>query len=229
MMNRIKQWISRIDELNLRERAIVFTGVLIVLFLGWYTYLMEPLMKQEKSLLAELDTKRGQLTSLNSQFEQMAATVGTDPDAQGRRRIDQLNQEIAGMEQELKAATANLVAPEAMPEILRLVLNKSRGLTLLKLSGLGGTPLVVKAGPGDGKNVQQGAPANGDLGAAFKHGMKIEFRGDFFETLEYIRALEELQQGFFWDQVKFEVQDYPDSVTTLTLYTLSLNPDWIRI
>jgi hypothetical protein len=34
-MNRIKQLLSRIDELNLRERAMVFSAVLVVLFLGW--------------------------------------------------------------------------------------------------------------------------------------------------------------------------------------------------
>lgn len=229
MMNRIRQILSRIDELSLRERAIVFVAILVVLFLGWYAYLMEPLMKEEKRLIAELDSKRGQLTTLNNRFEQMTALVGTDPNVEDRHRVDQLNQQIAGLEQELKSATANLVSPEAMPEILRLVLNKSKGLTLIKLNGLGGTPLVVKAQAGDGKNVNQGATAKSDLGAAFKHGMQIEFRGDFFETLDYIRALEGLQQGFFWDKVKFEVLDYPESVTTLTLYTLSLNPDWIRI
>lgn len=227
-MNLLKQWLSRVDELSLRERAIVFSALLIVLFLGWYAYLMEPLMKEQHRLLTELDNKRGELASLNNEFEKMTAVVQTDPEAEDRRRIDGLNRQITDLEQDLKAATANLVAPEAMPEILRLVLNRSRGLTLLKLTGLGGTPLVVKAGTSDGKPTHQGS-AGGDLGGAYKHGMQIEFRGDFFETLDYLRALEGLQQGFFWDQVKFEVQDYPDSVTTLTLYTLSLNPNWIRI
>jgi MSHA biogenesis protein MshJ len=228
-MNRIKQLLSRIDELNLRERAMVFSAVLVVLFLGWYTYLMEPLMKEQQRLLAELSGKRNQQTTLNGQFEQLAARAGTDPEAESRRRIAGLNQQIMALEQDLKAATANLVAPEAMPEILRLVLNRSRGLTLMKLSGLGSTPLVMKTGAADGTALQRGAGANGDLGAAFKHGLRIEFRGDFFETLDYLRALEGLQQGFFWDRVTFAVQDYPDSLTTLTLYTLSLNPDWITI
>ena len=228
-MNLIRQWLSRVDELSLRERAIVFAGVLIVLFLGWYTYLMEPLVKEQQRLFSELDSKHGQLASLNSQFDKMTTAVQADPEAQGRHRIDALNRQIADLQQDLKAATANLVSPEAMPEILRLVLNRSRGLTLLKLTGLGGTPLLVKTDTGDGKSPRQGSAAKGDLGAAFKHGMQIEFRGDFFETLAYLRALEGLQQGFFWDKVKFEVQDYPDSVTTLTLYTLSLNPNWIRI
>jgi len=228
-MNRFRQWLAHVDELSLRERAIVFAGILIVLFLGWYAYLMEPLLKEQQRLLTELNGKRGQLAALNGQFEKMAASMGMDPETESRRVIDELNQQIKTMEQDLKAATANLVAPEAMPEILRLVLNRSRRLTLMKLTGLGGTPLVMKTGAGDGKNTAQGPGSGGDLGAAFKHGMQIEFRGDFFETLDYLRALEGLQQGFFWDKVEFEVQDYPDSVTTLTLYTLSLNPDWIRI
>ena len=229
-MNRIKQLLARIDELNLRERAIVFGGVLVMLFLGWYTTLMEPLMKEEKRLQSELNSKRDQLFTLSSQFEQMTGAAGKDPTAEYRRNLDQLNQQVVLLEQDLKETTANLVSPESMPEILRMVLNKSRGLTLMRLTGLGGTPLVVVDTP-TGKKDTPGANeiARDDLGAAFKHGMKIEFRGDFFETLEYIRALEGLERGFFWDNIQYEVLDYPDSVTTITLYTLSLNQDWIRI
>lgn len=228
-MNGIEKFLTRIDELSLRERAIVFGGVLIILFLGWYTWMMEPLMKEEKRLLSELDGKRSQLSTLNAQFEQMTAVMATNPEEAMRNKIIKLNRQIAGGEEDLKAATANLVAPESMPGILRKVLDKSRGLTLLKLSGLGGTPLLVEAGNGNGNKGGKGTAGKSDLGAAYKHGMKIEFRGNFFQTLDYMRALEDLKQGFFWDEVKFEVQDYPDSVTTLTLYTLSLNPDWIRI
>ena len=228
-MNWIKQSLARIDELSLRERAIVFGAVLIVLFLGWYAWLMEPLMKEEKRLLSELDGKRGQLSALNAQFEQMTSAMTADPETAMRKKIDQLNREITGMERDLKDATANLVTPESMPGILRKVLDKSRGLTLLKLTGLGGEPLLIETGSGGTDRKQKGIAGNDDLGAAYKHGMQIEFRGNFFQTLDFMRALEDLKQGFFWDEVKFEVQDYPDSVTTLTLYTLSLNPDWIRI
>jgi MSHA biogenesis protein MshJ len=227
-MNGIKQFLARIDELNLRERAIVFGGLLIVLFLGWYTYLMEPLMQDEKRLQSELNSKRDQLRTLNSQFEQMTGAAGKDPAADHRRNLDRLNQQVVLLEQDLKDTTANLVTPESMPEILRMVLNKSRGLTLMRLTGLGGTPLVVNAPARDG-NARVDETGEGDLGAAFKHGMQIEFSGNFFETLDYIRALEGLDKGFFWDTVKYEVLDYPDSVTTITLYTLSLNQDWIRI
>lgn len=228
-MNVFKQFLARIDELSLRERAIVFGAILIVLFLGWYTWLMEPLMKEEKRLLSDLDGKRGQLSTLNAQFEQMTSAMAADPETAMRKKIDQLNRQIAGLEQGLKAATANLVSPESMPAILRKVLDRSRGLTLLKLTGLGGTPLLVETTGGDRRKKPAATAGNGDLGAAYRHGMQIEFQGNFFQTLDYMRALEDLKQGFFWDEVKFEVHDYPDSVTTLTLYTLSLNPDWIRI
>ena len=228
-MNRIKQLCTRIDELTLRERAIIFIAILVVLFLGWYSYFMDPLMKEEKRLLTQLSNKRGQLQTLNTQFENMTGKTRADKDAMNRQRIAQLKQQIADMGVELKTATASLVTPQDMPEILRLVLNKSRGLTLLKLTGLGGTPLLVKTQGTESKNGGRPGAVKDGLGGAYKHGMKIQFQGDFYETLDYIRALEGLRQGFFWDEINFEVKDYPDSVTTLTLYTLSLNPDWIRI
>ena len=59
--------------------------------------------------------------------------------------------------------------------------------------------------------------------------MKIVFEGDFFQTVDYMRKLEKLEWGFFWDEVSFEMKEYPQASITITLYTISLNPNWIGI
>ncbi|MFQ5659806.1 MAG: type II secretion system protein GspM [Gammaproteobacteria bacterium] len=230
-MGKVKQLMARIDELTLRERVIVMASVLLVLILSWYTYLMEPLMKEEKQLISALDTKRGQLQGLNDQFLKMTRASERDPDRMNREELKNLRGQVAQIKQDIKNTAAHLVPPESMPDVLRMVLNKSKGLTLLKLNGLGSTPLIApakddKAGK---KAATAGTQVNNELGSAFKHGMRIEVTGSFFETLDYLHALEKLERGFFWDQVSFEVKEYPDATVTITLYTLSLNSNWIGI
>ena len=224
-MDRIKQAISRIDELSLRERVIVFAAILLIMIFVWYSYLMEPLLKQETRLLSELDSKRTQLTTLNEQIEQLTRGRTLDPNDGIRKNIQQKRSRIAQLDQELKEATASLVSPESMPDILRLVLNRSKGLTLQKLKGLGGQPLVL----GQDSQEQNQEKKDEGLSAAYKHGLQIQFSGNFHETLAYIKALEELDKGFFWDAITYEVKDYPGSITTITLFTLSLDQDWISI
>lgn len=224
--------LTRIDDLTLRERAIVFSGLMTVLFLGWYSFLIEPLAKEEKALVSELDRKRGQFQALNDQFVVMTKLQGKGRDEANRKRLAELRAEEARIKEELNGATTHLMKSEVMPDVLRQILNKSEGLELVKLSGLGRTPLVPAAPAAKGEAAAQAPAADagtaeGGLTSAYKHGMEIRFAGDFFSTLKYMRKLEQLEWGFFWDSVDFAVSEYPQSVTSIRVFTLSLNPDWI--
>lgn len=227
MRERIKNFIARVDELTLRERASVFAALVTVLFLGWYTYLVEPLQKQEAALQSELETRRGQLQTLSEQFVLSLQMQSADPNAANRDRLSQLRAEEKRIQEELRTATANLVAPEALPELLRQVLRSADGLTLASMSGLGSTPLVKPAGDGTLSPAHIAAGGDDVLEGAYRHGMQLQFSADFFTTLAYLRQLESLQWRFLWDSITYTVSEYPEATTSIRLYTLSLSPDWI--
>lgn len=236
LLERLKKYIARIDELTLRERAIVLAAMLTLLFLGWYAYLIEPLKLTEKTLVAELDKKRVQLQTLNDQFTLMADKQKQDPNALARERLRLLREEEKQLTEELRGATANLVAPELMPEVLRSMLKSAEGLSLIGMRGLGSTPLfqpVADAKPAkpDGKAVPaptEDVPKSpGAMSAAYKHGVQMEFSGDFFATLDFMRKLEALEWKFFWDNVTFVVTEYPQGVAQISVFTLSLDRNWI--
>jgi len=235
MLERLQKAIERIDELTLRERAIVLGAMLTLLFLGWYAYLIEPLKVTEKSLVSELERKRDQLQTLNEQFTLLADQQGKDPNAAARERLKQLRQEEQQLSAELHGATANLVAPELMPEVLRSMLKSADGLTLIGMRGLGSTPLLKapdektkKAGVQAAPGAEPAAPrAPGVLDAAYKHGVQMEFSGDFFATLDFLRRLEALEWKFFWESVTFDVKEYPQATATVRVFTLSLDRNWI--
>jgi MSHA biogenesis protein MshJ len=236
LLERLQKYIARVDELTLRERAIVLAAMLTLLFLGWYAYLIEPLKLTEKTLVAELDKKRTQLQTLNDQFTLMADKQKQDPNALARERLQQLREEQKQMTEELRGATANLVAPELMPEVLRSMLKSADGLSLISMRGLGSTPLLqpvadAKTAKPDGKAAPaptEETPKSPDaLNAAYRHGMQMEFSGDFFATLEFMRKLEALEWKFFWDNVNFVVTEYPQGVARISVFTLSLDRHWI--
>jgi MSHA biogenesis protein MshJ len=47
--------------------------------------------------------------------------------------------------------------------------------------------------------------------------------------IDYMTALEGLPTQLFWGGAKLEVEDYPSSRLTLTMYTLSLDPKWLKL
>lgn len=240
MLERLKKMVERIDGLTLRERAVILAALLALMFLGWYAYLIEPLRLEEKSLVSELDRKRGELKMLNEQFTLLSDKHKRDPGLEARERLTKLRNEQKQLTAELRGATENLVAPEMMPEVLRSMLKSADGLKLVGMRGLGSTPLLKRpdqdkpaqgAKPSPAKPAPSAEPAAavepGVLDNAYRHGVQVVFAGDFQSTLEFMRRLEGLEWKFFWESVTFDVQQYPQAVATVRVFTLSLDKNWI--
>jgi MSHA biogenesis protein MshJ len=57
----------------------------------------------------------------------------------------------------------------------------------------------------------------------------VLFRSGYFDLLDYLDALERLPQRLFWDGFELRVTQYPQSVLTLTVYTLSPEKSWLTV
>ena len=108
------------------------------------------------------------------------------------------------------------------------------GLNLIRLNNTGVTPFITKdETEQEAKQKPQRENANKltaeNLDNAYRHGLRIEFQGDYLTTLNYLRRLENLKWGFFWDNFEFKVNDYPDSTVAIEIFTLSLQQEWIGV
>jgi MSHA biogenesis protein MshJ len=249
-MTALRRLQARIDELTLRERGIMLLGILAVSYFLWDTLLMQPLYVKHKSFSAQLEVKRAEVMVLNQKMRSMLAIQEQDPDAENRKQLEALRRQLAEVEASIQVSTVQLVSPEKMPEVLRTVINKTEGLTLISLRGTGAAPILAqsdKTGTAPGRALEQaedaatGAPetaaddgsskvaASATISSAYKHGMTVMFEGDYLATLEYLRRLENLGFGFFWDSLEFSVKEYPRAQASIKIYTLSLNKDWISV
>lgn len=73
------------------------------------------------------------------------------------------------------------------------------------------------------------AQAEHELPQIYKHGILIELRGSYAATLQYLRMLEKLPWKFYWEAMRFEIEDYPIAKITIIINTLSLNKEWVRV
>jgi MSHA biogenesis protein MshJ len=79
---------------------------------------------------------------------------------------------------------------------------------------------VVAAAP-----VRPRAPS----GLIYRHGVEIVVRGEYADLLLYLKALEAMQGQLFWGDARLSVDIYPNSILTLSVYTLSLDPKWMKL
>lgn len=232
-MVKVKEMQDKIDNLSLRERSAVFFCSLVVIFYVWDTFFMQPLQIKEKKANSELQQKKAEQFVLNVKLQQFTVVKDDDPDKADKEKLQSLKSELVAVEKQLKETTKQLIAPGDMAKMLETVLLEIRGLELVEVKGLGGEP-IIKSKPAEVtvEEANQDAVKPKPVGVidnAYKHGLKIVFEGDYMSTLAYVQALESLGYGFFWENLELNVKDYPDSTVTITVFTLSLDKNWIGV
>lgn len=233
-MEQIKNIAEKINNLSLRERAVVFIGLIAVIFTLWDSLLITPLVNQQKKVVAEINKKNAERLVLVTKIQESIKQSKQDPDAGNVAKLQTLRSRLIDVQAELESSTDNLVTPDDMPKILETVLHKTGGLTLNNLKSLGVSPLVAKEESEEEAEINVTVNDESKLTAdnidnAYKHRLRIEFNGDYLTTLNYLKELEELEWGFFWDSFELNVSEYPDSNAAIEIFTLSLNENWIGV
>lgn len=223
-LQQIRTLFAKIDALSLRERAILLAGALAVIYFAWDLLLIRPLDDARQRIQSQMLTNDAEFVSLGEELDSLDPARGDARIRTKQQQLDELRKRATGLEGELAGTVTHLVPPAEMAKLLELVLQRTQGLELRKVTGLGSS--TVEFGPGG--MVAGGKPSGAIAGASlFRHGLSIEFAGDFNSTLSYLQQLEGLQWKFFWDSIEFKVAQYPSSVTTVSLFTLSLHDRWI--
>ncbi len=233
-MEQLKKIAEKIDSLSLRERAIVFIGVIAVLFTLWDSMLLTPMEVEQKKLVANLTTKNAERLILINRFQELMKSSKEDPNTANIAKLKTLRSRLIDVQADLETSTDSLVSPKDMPKILETVLHKTGGLTLINLKSLGVTPIVArdeaetKKTPESKNNDDKKLTAE-NVDNAYKHGLRIEISGDYLTTINYLKSLEQLEWGFFWDNFKLTVKEYPESNVAIEIFTLSLDQEWIGV
>lgn len=222
----IKQLAVRIDAMSLRERAIIFLVILAGLFMLANTVVFSSLRQEQKRLSQDVQTKLNELHAMSTQTQETLAQLALDPEALARTRIAELKQTLATQEASVAHVVRGLVTPRDMPRLVQQILARNRGLQIVRVENLPAEPLYS-----NNQTPASGA-ASTDANAAaqlYKHGMRIELRGQYLDMVRYLRALEAMPAKVFWSKVYYAAETYPNSRLTLDIYTIGLNKVWLEV
>jgi len=213
----------RFDALQPRERVMIFAaGVVIIAGLGFVLAIDGALAKQ-KILAANAEKHRIDLVQLQKQNAELSALLTQDPDAQGRKQVDALRQQLGGYDMELRGVQEGLVPPNRMAKVLEDMLNRDAHVRLVKLHTLPVASLVESV---DGV-AAKGAASSKNL--VYKHGIELTVEGHYLDLLDYQVRLERLPWRMFFARTSVNSIDYPKVFMTITLYTLSLEEAWLVV
>lgn len=221
---------ARIDGMSLRERAMIFAAAAFVVISLLNSLLLDPLMAKQKALSAQVIQQQEKMKELQAQMQGLLQAKREDQQSPLRDRLEQLKQHLQEQDSYLQNRRGRLIEPNKIADLLKQVLNKDGRLQLVALQTLPVSLLIEK--PQTGKGAEQSATAgnaNSGQKQIFKHGVQISIRGSYLDLLRYVSALERLPAQMFWGEASLSVDGYPNSVLTLTLYTLSLDKTWLTV
>jgi len=218
----LKIYIDRIDAMTLRERSMVFLGVAFSLVMALQTWLLDPLLARQKKLSTQIVQQQEQIKLVQLQIQALLQPKKQDEDALNRSKVADLRAQLALLDRQIGEKQKQFVAPEKVAAMLENMLKNNRRLELMSLRNLPG-----------GSMAQAGAAPAGNAAAGtreiFRHAIELSVRGDYFDLLEFLAALERMKEQVFWGGIEFTVAEHPKSVLKLTIYTLSLEKSWLTV
>lgn len=233
-LERFNKLTAKLQALSIKERVGVTLALICVIFALWKFLLMGPMIAEEKKLTDSLNQKHELVTQVSDQLNTMSQTGQDKKDIKNRQRLESMIKQLEMTDQRLHKIASNLIPPDQMANVLEMMLNKSDGLTIRSLKGLGATPI-----PEPDKNSENDHPENdkksqlAETGPqdqqAWRHGLRVEFSGSYLETVKYLQSLEALDWQFYWDSVELDADNYPIINTAIRIYTLSLDKEWIGV
>ncbi|MDP1607236.1 MAG: hypothetical protein Q8L93_11470 [Rhodocyclaceae bacterium] len=220
-------WSSRFAAMQPREKYLIVGALAVAIVFGGFSFWIEPGQQQTARLKKTLAQQQTEQEQLNVQLADLK-TQNTDPDAANRAQLQQLRDQLATTDRDLKAFDRILVAPAQAPALLKTLLTRHRGLTLVSLNTLPPQPLIDPPAAREGEKPGTAtAPMPG--GNIYKHGIEIKLAGSYQDLLAYVNELEASPQKLLWGNMRLAVKKHPVSELTLIVYTLSLDSIWLVV
>lgn len=224
---------ERVDAMSLRERALIFLAVAMVLIVLVNTLLINPLLTRHKKLQQQIAQTQEKTSAMQRQIQILVNSWNVDPDVALRARLAQLREQSEWTGKTLEDIQSGLVPPQRIPVLLEDILKHNRSLRLVALKTLPvtvlGEPDTAAKTPGEAdKPAQTQKPATPES-LVYKHGVEITLEGSYLDLLRYLTEMESLPWHMFWGKADLDVEKYPKVTLTLRLYTLSLDKAWLAI
>lgn len=224
MKERILQLRTRIDALSLRERALVCLAACVLLAFAGHALVLAPMEAAQQALRRHIAQQRTDMAAIDEAITGRVQAFQRDPDAQARARLNALRQEMGQLGDQLLAIEHGLVPPERMGPLVDGILRANGRLKLVSMRTLPAEPL---AGPEAPASAAPSAPAAAPL--LYRHGIEVTVRGNYLDMVDYMSALDAMPTRMFWGRAQFDVEEYPAARLTLTLHTLSLDRQWMKL
>lgn len=209
---------KKFNKMSLRERVILFAGVLICTFSISYFWIYDSAIIKQAKVDSALQKSYQQEKKLNNEIADIERRLQKDPLQEINTKIASSQKKLIALDKQLNEKLVKFIAAQKMPIALAKVLSNSPGIKVESLTTLPVTVFKSSAGMAGDSSAQK---------QFFKHTLEIQLVGSFNAIYQYFLNLEALQDKFYFQYMAYQVSDYPLAKVTIRIYTLSEQQDLV--
>jgi len=229
MNPKVTEVIDKIESASIRERALVLLSCVAVVYLLWDFIVYTPLANEHVKLDKALLEKKDSIEALKKEEKALMLALSNDPDKEVRILLATMTKRKQALEENLEKISDGLVPVEMLSLILQDVLKKTNSLSLESLKTLPVEELQVNQGAINvDKKIDNKTPGNDKVAESnvqnqgiYKHGVSLVVKGSYFQMIDYLHRLEDMPAHFYWEELRYEQDDYPKGYFYLKVYTLT--------
>ncbi|MGB0665049.1 MAG: type II secretion system protein GspM [Pontibacterium sp.] len=238
------------DAFSRREQWLLSATVVALPLALLFVLVIEPALNTLDGMDQKIAMAQQEVESQQVIIRALESAKKPNPDATARQEIEQLANRLNSVQREISEFSDRLLSPSQMLVLLKTVLAQQKDLKVLSAKSLPVTPvfakqmpsLVTKVNETARRQLPRGIPSNVELTSraqaaspadvtqkalVYKHAFEIELEGSYQALYLYLRALEALDDGFFFEYLEYTADAYPTGKILLRVHTLSIDEGWI--
>ena len=222
-------------------RRLLISGLLAAVYAVLDMAVIQPMMEEYSEVTRSIESVKAQSKGFAAQLLDLKGTAGIDPSLSDKKQLEVATIKLTELENSITEATSNFVKPAQMSQFLKDLIKRSGKLKLVEMENISPdsiivtttketTPIPDPAQKGK-KTVTKVEPVIKVIGEdkVYKHRVRLTLRGKYPDIAAYLKAIESMPWKVFWQELSLETEQYPNSLVTLEIYTLSLDKKWLTL
>lgn len=205
---------QRFQALSLRERLLVIVMTLAVIAALANFLFFLPLQDQLRAERQQQQEHQRRREQLENELSQLQAWQARQEDGSGLVVVEQ---QLASVNQQIQQLSQRMVPPQEMTALLQQLLAREQGMQVIALEKL---PLEQPS------ESETDAPVSAEM-PLYRHRLRLSLRGNYFDSLRYLQAMEALPWTVYWDSLEYRVETYPQAILTVEIATLGQEQGWL--
>jgi MSHA biogenesis protein MshJ len=231
MNTQLEQWQEKINQLSLRERVLVLLVTVGVVVMLLQLLLIDPLLNTRSKVQRQIDEVTRTMARQTNEKTVLDAQLAIGFNRDNINRRDQLLTQRERLDEQIEKTVIAMIPPKLMPQVLEDLLAQDEELKLLSLEDRPAVPILEQNDEQNDSTQKKTdkEPARGDKQALYKHAFVLRLQGTYPAVIAYFEKLAKLPWRFHWDDLLYQVEQYPKATITLEVYTVSMSEEWLGV